>query len=120
MRYREIEIVGKKYVRPLRVVIEGFADPAARRVALFAEEEIIEIDSLQERAPAPVLVSNLMVVEDAAPFPLRDSSGRFTGETGTQAQLYALLVSLYWHHAQARDAREDAVEPPVVRDPSVR
>ena len=111
--YQQTTIAGTRWKRACRINIENPLNGTPS--VLFAEEEVINLGEGQE--PIKQLVSNLSVPFSLTDtFPLRnpETGEIIEGQTGTQAQLYALMVSAYWHYALERDAAEpvsDAAEP---------
>lgn len=100
--YQESTVAGTKWKRACRINIENPLNGVPN--ALFAEEEVINLSEGQE--PRTRLVSNLAVPFSLTDeFPLRDPQTNeiIAGMVGTQAQLYTLMYSAYWHYAMARD-----------------
>lgn len=100
--YNESTIAGTRWKRAARINIENPLNGTPS--VLFAEEEVLNLGAGQE--PVTRLMSNLSVPFSLTDtFPLRnpETGEIIEGQTGTQAQLYALMVSAYWHYALARD-----------------
>ena len=103
--YQESPIAGHRWKRAGRINIENPLGETP--VVTFAEEEVVNLGP--ESAPITHLVSHLIVpFSPTDEFPLRDPNDGtvIEGQTGTQAQLYALMYSAYWHYALARDAAQ--------------
>jgi hypothetical protein len=103
--YQESQITGSRWKRACRNPLNGTPS------VLFAEEEVINLGEGQE--PIRQLVSNLSVpfsLSDTFPIRNPETGEVIEGQIGTQAQLYALMVSAYWHYALARDAAAQVIE----------
>ncbi len=101
--YNESSVAGTRWKRACRINIENPLNGTPS--VLFAEEEVINLGEGVE--PIKQLVSNLSVpfsLSDTFPIRNPETGEVIEGQTGTQAQLYALMVSAYWHYALARDA----------------
>ena len=101
--YQASQITGSRWKRACRINIENPLNGTPS--VLFAEEEIINLGEGQE--PIKRLVSNLSVpfsLSDTFPIRNPETGEVIEGQPGSQAQLYALMYSAYWHYALARDA----------------
>ena len=99
--YQQSSIVGTRWKRARRISIDNPLNGAPS--VLFAEDEVM---ALGDGATIERPVSNLTAGYDPGhSFPLRDpaTGEEIPGQTGTQAQLYALLYSAYWALALERD-----------------
>ena len=109
--YRQTPLEGSSRVRA-RVL--HFVNPLVGLPSVWIEEErvlavgdqLVTIDCAGPMNSGELPVINQPVADMTLEFPLRDvaSGDLLEGQTATYGQVYALLFSLYWHLAEARDA----------------
>lgn len=84
---------------------------------LFMEEDVVTVEGAEFRQPNAGMVSGSF--DPSGVIELRDpATGELTGQTATQAELYAILHSLYIQLALARDAAAASPAPAPGPEPS--
>ena len=104
--YQESSVVGSKYRRWRRIVIEHPRDDVPS--AMILEEEVINTGD--ETIERPVANLSISMTDPMKIIPLRDPSNGWaeTGLTMTMGELYAAIGSACWQAALERDAQQAA------------
>ena len=101
--YKESTIPFTSYVRAYHAVaVNPLQGP---KFIQFREEVVIVLpDGTSSTTPAGDCAKFLTAENATESFPMLADDGTPTGTTATYAQVYRILMSLYWHIATERDA----------------
>ena len=106
--YKEQTVTGQTWIRSYRATC---SNGHARKTVWFDEEHVV-VGSNGERITAREMGHgcgmDLTADNATTAFPLLDADGNPTGQTTTYSAAYLMLMSLYYHVAQARDQAEAA------------
>lgn len=102
--YKEQTGLGTSWVRASRVIADN---TDGKRMMRFDEETVfLSPDGARHVAPSGGVTAYLTTENHDTVFPLLDNDGNPTGQTSTYADVYLLLMSLYYHVATLRDDAE--------------
>lgn len=106
--YKEQTGVGTSWMRASRVIADNAED---YRMIRFEEETVfVGPDGKRLTAPSGGVTEYFNDDTASEAFALRDADGVPTGETATYADVYCMLLSLYYHVALKRDTGAVQVE----------
>ena len=100
--YKEQTIVGSSWMRASRVIADN---TEGQRMIRFDEETVFVLpDGKRLVAPSGGVTDYFNEDTASEVFQLRDSEGVPTGATATYADVYCMMLSLYYQDAIKRDA----------------
>lgn len=101
--YKESSLPCTSYVRAYHAIaVNPLEGP---KFIQFQEETVIVLpDGTKSTLPAGECTKFLTGLNALESFPILTDDGQPTGATATYAQVYQLLMSLYWHISTERDA----------------
>lgn len=106
--YKEQTGVGTSWRRASKVCADN--TNGARSIRFEEETVVVLPDGQKLSAPAGGVTAYFNAESAGTVFALRDADGNLTGETATYADVYCMLLSLYYHVGIERDTRAVQVE----------